>query len=426
MPGVRRRTIAVAAAALLSLAATPSGARAAPEETPLPVSEIAARVRTDQVLVQQVAGGGDTEAARRRLRSAVAGSDVVVVLVARPPELTAPQIHRLSEALADRLVQAVPDRPLVVGVVSGEPYRGVDVEGRHPSGTEKYFSLSQTTLGPAIARDLREPSAILVADLMARELAGRPEPTDIAEYRDQPWAWQPVTAGAVRRQRQDSAERAGAAAGATAGLLLVLALAVRTRPLREQVPRTQPVPVPPQSIPTSPAPPTPPPVPPSTGAWPTPVASTSERAQNAAEVLRGVEARARYAVLLGAERERVDRLLELSAALLGLDDDDARLAALVCARLAESALGAALRSGEPPRPCLLDPSHPMTTRRHPLPQIADPVPLCDGCALDPVPPLALAGGDEPYPTTDTVWARTRFGALSDDFPADLERWWGER
>lgn len=113
-------------------------------------------------------------------------------------------------------------------------------------------------------------------------------------------------------------------------------------------------------------------------------------------------------------REAADLLIE--------SDDRADLAgALVLARMGERQLS---RTHRPYRPCFFDPLHGEGTRSASwrFGEASVEVPVCRVCERTLAAggaPQAFRRGRRPYFEDDDLWARTGFGALTDDLPAQV-------
>jgi hypothetical protein len=107
------------------------------------------------------------------------------------------------------------------------------------------------------------------------------------------------------------------------------------------------------------------------------------------------------------------------------DASDADLVgALVLEDVARQALGAALgHSTEVPALCALNPTHGRSAGKGRWGS-SPPLPLCLACFTEVKAgraPEVLDDGGRPYLERDTVWARTAFGALVSDLPAEVVR-----
>jgi len=131
---------------------------------------------------------------------------------------------------------------------------------------------------------------------------------------------------------------------------------------------------------------------------------------------------------LEAAQNHYQRALDArDAASRILDDKQASdadlIGALVLEDLAQRELGAARAGKLAPPLCALNPTHGRSSGTGRW-GASPPLPVCAACRrdlLDKRAPDVLDDGGRPYLERDTVWARTAFGALVSDLPAELVR-----
>lgn len=133
-------------------------------------------------------------------------------------------------------------------------------------------------------------------------------------------------------------------------------------------------------------------------------------------------------------QEHYQRALDARDAARRITEDpgatDADLVgALVLEDVARQALGDALgRPSDVPALCALNPTHGRSAGSGRWGS-SPPLPLCRACLADvraKRAPEVLDSGGRPYLEQDTVWARTAFGALVSDLPAEVVRDRAER
>lgn len=371
------------------LAAAPAGAADRPFART--VDQMIAQLRTDPVLVQPVLGTGDTEGVHEMLTDLVDDVDVpvFVVLAATPAELDG--VEYPAEQGAALLREELGDGLYIMKFDDGIAYAGGF--GKAAEIKLDYSAIREAEkTGP---QEYNQTTAVFDAALLLRA-AGNPgeKISDgvLSDLMGQPWAFIPdkSTDRADQLARRWVYTIAAGLSALIAGLTLSrLHARYRWGPRVKKPPSTSTV-----------------------------------HAQDMADTARQEIDRAlrRFDSLTPAELDSPhgfasDEALQAARLVLDTDSELDEVGAWVLALIADRELDRLSNpSLQPYRPCVIDPMHGEASSTLRLADSSIDAPACRACARQQGAFLVADTwrGDRPYLDTDSVWARTGFGALVDD------------
>lgn len=381
-------------AGLLLLFGVQIGAPAGAAEQPpaRTIDEMVAQLRTDPVLVQPTFGTGDTQGVHDMLTELVDDVDlpVFVVFAATPPELDGAEYP--AEQGAALLREELGDGLYIMKFDEGIAYAG---------GFGKADDI-QLNLGYAAIRTAEKTgpqeygrtTAVFDAALLLRAAANPDQKISdavLSDLMDQPWAFIPTDS----YEHADKAARrwvytiAAGLAVLIAGLILSR-IAVRA-PLGPRTVRKR-----------------------SPDAYDTAYRETS-RVQDRFNALTPAE-------LGSVHATAADEAIQAARAVIDTGKYLDEVGAVVLALIADREMDRISRpSRQPYRPCVIDPTHGEAAGTVRLSDSTIDAPACLSCTKKQGAVLVTHTwrGNRPYLDTNTVWARTGFGALVDDLPSQV-------
>lgn len=388
------------AAGLFVLLGLLMGAPASAADTPFPrtIDEMVTQLHADPILVQPVLGTGDTQGVHDMLTELAGdvGVPVYVILAATPPELDGAEYP--AEQGAALLRQELGDGLYIMKFDDGIDYArgfGKAAELELNLGYQAIRTAEQS--GP---NEYNRTTAVFDAAVLLRAV-GQPgqEITDdqLADLMDQPWAFIPTDS----HDHADQSARRWVYTIA-AGLAVLIAGLTLSRIASR-------APLGPRGMEVS-------------------TISHTDADKMAAQARKEIDrARQRFDTLSPAElgsSQGISSDEALQAADMVIDSDDqldqagAWVLALIASRDLDCIDDPEL---QPYRPCVVDPTHGEATDTRRLAESSIDAPVCSVCATTQGQILAAHTwrGDRPYLDTNSVWARTGFGALVDDLPSQV-------